>query len=85
VHLSRKSDARDFIGSHILPEDGPNGFDRGSPPVARVLFGPSRLWRCEWRVFGGGGGSDAPILVDDECASTSGADIDSQEFHGSSL
>jgi hypothetical protein len=79
VHLPGEADARDIFGAETGFGDGfGNGDATGTPPIFGMLLGPSDFWRSEGRVFFGCGCDDAPVLVDDESASSAGANVDAE-------
>src|SRR5690606_36087793 len=60
-----------------------DGLCAGTPPVARILLGPSGAWTGKRHVVDGGGSDDGARLVDDERARAPGADVDAEEIgHG---
>jgi len=83
MHLSGKSDAGDFISARSQGvERVPNRQSAGAPSVARILFRPSQLRRCEWRVLCCAGCGDPAVFIsiNDESAGSAGADVDPEKL-----
>src|ERR1043165_1617851 len=60
VDLARESDAFDLIGVDAgFSNRRPDRRGRRTPPIVRVLFGPSGLQRNKWLVFDSGGSDDS--------------------------
>lgn len=79
MHLAGEADAGYFLGAKVGACDGLANRDAGgAPPVLRLLLGPSDLRGSEGLMFFRGGGNDAALAVDDERASSSGTNVDSE-------
>jgi len=86
MHLAGKADTGNLAGTQIGDgEDFANSEARSAPPVLRVLFGPTDLWRSEGLVFFCGRGADAAIMVDEQSSCAAGADVDAEKVLGHGL
>jgi hypothetical protein len=66
VHLSGKADAGDCVAANAGGrERSANRETASAPPITRVLFGPTRVRRCERGVLFDAGPEDAAVPVDD--------------------
>jgi len=82
VHLAGESHARDVGATQSrLRERFSDGEAAGTPPVLRILFGPTDLWRRERRMFLSGGAHHMSEFIDDECASAAGSDVNSEKMN----
>jgi hypothetical protein len=59
-----------------------NGFAACPPPVVGILLGPAGFRRGEGGVFGGAGGKDSSVAIDEDSAGTAGAHVDAEKFGG---
>jgi hypothetical protein len=79
VHLTGEADAGNFFGAQIRGGNGFANSDAGvAPPVFWMLFGPADLRRSEGLMLFCCGGDDAAEAVNDEGASSSGTNVDSE-------
>jgi len=80
MHLARKTHASDRIAREIrVPQCAADG-DRGSsPPVARVLFGPTWMWAGEGSMLFGSGAQNLSRFVDNDSARTACSDVDANK------
>jgi hypothetical protein len=86
MHLPGEADAGNFFGAQICTCNSFADRDAsGAPPVFGLLLGPPDLRRSEGLMFFRGGGDDTALAVDDEGASSSGTNINSENVDRASL
>jgi len=85
MHLPRKANAGNLVlaGAQV-GESAANGNDTRPPPILRILFCPSQLWRGEGGVLLRARGNHPAKFIQDERTSSAGADIDPEECDSSS-
>src|SRR5262245_43960125 len=84
MHLSGKSNAGDLLLLNTgFGERLGNGNLCRTPPVIGILVRPTDSRRGKGLMFFSNGGKNPPMLVDNNCARTAGAYVDSENtrFH----
>jgi len=86
VHLARKSDGGDGFGCETRGRERFANRERGSaPPVARVLLGPAWLRTGEVGVLFCARSEDTAVLVENDGARSTGADVNAEDGNTASF
>ncbi len=86
MHLTAQADGGDlFRAGRGLLQQGGNGVNGRLPPVFRILLRPARLWRAKGSMLTHCRADHFSCRVYQQDARAAGADVDSDQFHGSGV
>src|SRR5205085_10086526 len=82
MHLAGETDAGNVSGVELGRLQGSaDGLATGMPPIARILFGPSRFRTGEVLMLGGGGSDNVSGGINDQGARATGTYVNTKIAH----